>query len=66
MVKIKNKLYDFSSDDWRKNREYCEYTSSSINTKDKFEFKYGVSEVKAKIPTADGAWPAIWLLGSEE
>lgn len=64
--KIKNKLYDSSSDDWRKNREYCEYTSSSINTKDKFEFKYGVLEVKVKIPTADGSWPAIWLLGSEE
>lgn len=64
--KIRNKLYDCSSDDWRKNREYAEYTSSSINTKGKFEFKYGVLEVKAKIPTSDGSWPAIWLLGSEE
>lgn len=64
--KIRNKLYDCSSDDWRKNREFAEYTSSSINTKGKFEFKYGVLEVKAKIPTSDGSWPAIWLLGSEE
>ena len=64
--KIRNKLYDCSSDDWRKNRKYAEYTSSSINTKGKFEFKYGVLEVKAKIPTSDGSWPAIWLLGSEE
>ena len=62
--KIRNKLYDCSSDDWRKNREFAEYTSSSINTKGKFE--YGVLEVKAKIPTSDGSWPAIWLLGSEE
>lgn len=63
---IKNKLYTLKSNDWRENREYAEYTSASINTKDKFEFKYGVLEVKAKIPTADGSWPAIWLLGSEE
>lgn len=63
---VKNESYDANSDDWRKNREYAEYTSSSINTKGKFEFQYGVLEVKAKIPTADGSWPAIWLLGSEE
>lgn len=63
---IKNNLYNPDSDDWRKNREYAEFTSSSINTKGKFEFKYGILEVKAKIPTADGSWPAIWLLGSEE
>ncbi len=59
-------MYNPDSDDWRKNREYAEFTSSSINTKGKFEFKYGILEVKAKIPMADGSWPAIWLLGSEE
>lgn len=64
--RIGNKLYDPSSFDWRLNREFADYTSSSINTKDKFSFKYGVMEVKAKIPVADGAWPAIWMLGSEE
>lgn len=64
--KIKNENYNKNSNDYRKNRKYADYTSSSINTKGKFEFKYGILEVKAKIPTADGAWPAIWLLGSEE
>jgi len=63
---IKNDKYDSTSNDWRKNREYSEFSSSSINTKGKFEYKYGVLEVKAKIPTANGSWPAIWLLGSEE
>lgn len=63
---IKNSLFDSNSSDWRKNRKYAEYTSSSINTKGNFEFQYGIMEVKAKIPTADGAWPAIWLMGSEE
>lgn len=64
--KIKNKNYNKNSIDYRKSRKYADYSSSSINTKGKFDFKYGILEVKAKIPTANGAWPAIWLLGSEE
>lgn len=64
--KVKNEKYDRDSEDWRRSRKYANYSSSSIHTKGKFEFQYGILEVKAKIPTADGAWPAIWLLGSEE
>jgi beta-glucanase (GH16 family) len=39
------------------------YTSASINTLDRFEFLYGRVEVRAKIPTGNGTWPAIWMLG---
>ena len=39
------------------------YTSASINTQGRFEFLYGRVEVRAKIPTGIGAWPAIWMLG---
>lgn len=60
---IKNPEYDASSNDWRKNREYAEYTSSSIKTESKKEFQYGRFEIRAKIPTARGSWPAIWTLG---
>jgi beta-glucanase (GH16 family) len=38
-------------------------TSASIITKDKFSFQYGRIEVRAKMPTGSGAWPAIWTLG---
>lgn len=38
-------------------------TSGSINTNGKQEFMYGRIEVRAKIPTGRGAWPAIWMLG---
>ncbi len=59
----KNPGYTPGSDDWRSNREYIRYTSSSINTAGKFEFLYGRMEVRARIPISSGAWPAIWLKG---
>ena len=40
------------------------YESGRITTKDKFEFQYGTIEVRAKLPTGNGLWPAIWMLGS--
>lgn len=63
--KRENPLYASGSDDWRRSREYIEYTSSSIKTQGKKEFQYGRFEIRAKIPTASGAWPAIWTLGTK-
>ncbi len=40
------------------------YTSASVNTKKRFEFTYGRVEVRARIPTGNGTWPAIWMLGA--
>ena len=50
--------------DWRRSRPLIECTSSSINTRGHFEFTYGRLEVRARIPVAKGAWPAIWTLGT--
>lgn len=61
----KNPLYEAGSSDWRKNREFIEYTSSSLTTRLGFQFLYGRVEVRAKIPVASGSWPAIWLLGNK-
>ncbi|TVQ13855.1 MAG: glycosyl hydrolase family protein [Bacteroidetes bacterium] len=38
-----------------------QYTSARLNSK--FAFTYGRVEVKAKLPTGAGTWPAIWTLG---
>ena len=38
-----------------------QYTSARLNSK--FAFTYGRVEVRAKMPTGYGTWPAIWLLG---
>lgn len=51
--------------DWRKQREYAEYTSASVNTRGKHEFLFGTLEVRARIPIVEGSWPAIWTLGSQ-
>ena len=59
----KNPRFDKASKQWPTNIEKIEYTSASVNTREKKEFLYGRVEVRAKVPTAGGAWPAIWLLG---
>ncbi|NDV60645.1 family 43 glycosylhydrolase [Bacteroides sp. 519] len=61
--KSKNPLYKKGAKDWRSIRKNIEYTSASIKTVGKKEFLYGRFEVKARIPIAGGAWPAIWTLG---
>jgi beta-glucanase (GH16 family) len=62
---IINSNYMEDSKDWRKNRKFAEYSAASIKTVGKKEFLYGRFEIRAKIPTASGAWPAIWTLGKE-
>ena len=38
------------------------YTSTRLNSK--FGFKYGRVDVKAKLPSSVGTWPAIWTMGT--
>jgi Glycosyl hydrolases family 16 len=40
------------------------YTSARLLSKDKFSFKYGKIEARAKLPAGAGTWPAIWMLGN--
>jgi beta-glucanase (GH16 family) len=37
-------------------------TSASIHTRGKAEWKYGRIEVRAKLPSCLGSWPAIWMM----
>ncbi len=39
-----------------------EYTSARLNSK--FSMTYGKIEVRAKLPSGAGTWPAIWTLGA--
>lgn len=40
------------------------YTSARLLSKDKYSFKYGKVEIRAKLPSGGGTWPALWMLGS--
>jgi len=40
------------------------YTSASLTTRGKASWTYGRIEVKAKLPSGRGTWPAIWTLGT--
>ncbi len=42
------------------------YTSAKINTKRKADWLYGRFEIRAKLPTGQGTWPAIWMLPSQD
>ncbi|MFS4456364.1 glycoside hydrolase family 16 protein [Maribacter sp. 2304DJ31-5] len=39
------------------------YLTGGIYTKGKFAFQYGRIEVRARLESSQGAWPAIWMLG---
>jgi len=61
--KISNKNYKAGSQNWKTNRKYAHYSSSSINTKGLNQWLYGRFEIRARIDTTMGSWPAIWTLG---
>lgn len=61
-----NPEYEVGSKDWAKSRPNIIYTSSSLNTAGKKEWKYGRFELRARIPVGSGLWPAFWSLGIEK
>lgn len=48
----------------RENYSGSTFTSARLLSKDKYSFKYGRIEARAKLPAGVGTWPAIWMLGS--
>jgi beta-glucanase (GH16 family) len=40
------------------------YTSASLTTRGRAAWTYGRIEVRAKLPSGRGTWPAIWTLGT--
>lgn len=41
------------------------YSSTRLVTRNKLDVLYGRIEVKAKLPTGRGTWPAIWMLPTD-
>jgi beta-glucanase (GH16 family) len=58
-----NPNYRPGSDNWKENREYAEYTSASLTTRRLHSWMYGRFEMRGRIDTRPGLWPAFWTLG---
>ena len=54
-----NLIIEARKDNWKDNP----ITSASLNTYGKKSILYGRVEVRAKLPSGRGTWPAIWMLG---
>jgi len=40
------------------------FTSARIKSENLYEFTYGRVEIRAKLPSGGGTWPALWALGA--
>jgi beta-glucanase (GH16 family) len=60
-----NPRYRTNSRNTRERREYAEYTSASLTTKGLHKWQYGRFEMRGRIDTRSGLWPAFWTLGAE-
>jgi len=50
----------------KENNSGYAYTSTRMNTLNKFAFTYGRVDIRAMLPAGLGTWPALWMLGSNE
>ena len=58
-----NPGYQVAATDWRRSREFAEYTSASLTTRGLHAWQDGRIEMRARIDTRGGLWPAFWTLG---
>ena len=61
--RVLNPNYRPGSRDWRQKSEYVDYTSASIRTRGRHQWTYGRFEMRGRIDTRPGLWPAFWTLG---
>lgn len=59
-----NPNFSTNSTNWHASREWIDYTSASLTSRHLREFKYGKFEMRARIDTRLGSWPAFWTLGA--
>jgi beta-glucanase (GH16 family) len=61
--RVKNPDYVPGSKNWKTSREYADYTSTCLITKGLHQWTYGRFEMRGRIDTRPGMWPAFWTLG---
>ncbi len=61
--RVPNPSFVAGAAEWQRSREFAEYTSASLLTRGLHSWQYGRFEMRARIDTRDGLWPAFWTLG---
>ena len=64
--RVKNPDFEAGASEWRRNREFAEYSSASLMTRGLHSWRYGRFEMRGRIDTRPGLWPAFWTLGVSE
>lgn len=67
LVKIKNgilHLVGMENDNIEQNPS--PYITGGLRSRGKYSFLYGKIQIKAKFKSAKGAWPALWMIGTEK
>ena len=60
-----NPTYKPNSTSWRTNRPQIEYTSACLISRGLHQWQYGRFEMRGRIDTRPGLWPAFWTLGTQ-
>jgi beta-glucanase (GH16 family) len=63
--RLENPRFDPERGDSWRNRPHAEYTSASLQTRGRQTWRYGRFEMRGRIDTRAGLWPAWWMLGTE-
>lgn len=61
--KFSNPQFREGARDWRHQRKEADYTSASLTTAGKHDWKFGRFEIRARFTARPGLWPAIWTTG---
>ena len=49
-----------------KDKDPVDYLTAGVTSKGKYAFQYGQVQIRARFKSAQGAWPALWMLGAEK
>lgn len=50
----------------RKGEDPSPYLTAGVTSRGKYAFQYGKVQIRARFKSAQGAWPALWMLGAEK
>lgn len=61
--RVPNPGYVAGAKEWTRSRAFAEYSSASLTTRGRRSWTYGRFEVRGRLDTRAGTWPAFWFVG---